>query len=100
MAAQNLPASTKTSCRKLKWTGSIVEWVELVYALYVVKRINNGEISLKEMFHHLGEIFDCKVKEFANYFMNIKNRKDGHRTQFTDLLRNSLLKRMEEADMK
>ncbi|MDR2425400.1 MAG: RteC domain-containing protein, partial [Prevotellaceae bacterium] len=34
----------------LKWTGSVVEWVEFIYALYLVKRINGGKITLKELF--------------------------------------------------
>jgi hypothetical protein len=72
----------------------------MIYALYLVKRINKGEITLKELFGRMGAIFDFEVKEFANYFMNIKNRKDEHRTKFTDLLRNSVLERMEEADRK
>jgi hypothetical protein len=90
----------KQSSKKLQWTGSIVEWVELVYALYAVKRINNGKISLKELFQQMGEIFDFEVKEFANYFMNIKNRTDWHRTKFTDLLKDAVLGRMDAADRK
>jgi hypothetical protein len=86
--------------RMIKWTGSIVEWVELIYALYAVKRINNGKISLKELFQQMGEIFDFEVKEFANYFMNIKNRADKHRTKFTDLLRDAVFGRMDDADRK
>jgi hypothetical protein len=50
----------------LKWTGSIIEWIELIYALYSVKRINNGKITLKELFQQMGKIFDFEVKEFAN----------------------------------
>ena len=85
---------------KLKWTGSIVEWVELIYALYLVKRINDGRITLTELFCHLGKIFDFEVKEFTNYFMNIKNRTDGKRTKFTDLMKESLTGRMIESDKK
>jgi hypothetical protein len=84
----------------LKWTGSIVEWVELIYALYLVKRINNGKISLKELFLQMGKIFDFKVKEFANYFMNIKNRTDDCRTKFMNLMKDALLERMTESDRK
>jgi hypothetical protein len=84
----------------LKWTGSIVEWVELIYALYLVKRINNGNISLNELFQQMGEIFDFEVKEFSCYFMDIKRRKDEHRTKFTDLLQKAVLERMIEADRK
>jgi hypothetical protein len=99
--AQNRPftrLSQKYS--KLKWTGSIVEWVELIYALRFVKRINNGKITLKELFQQMGEIFDFEVKEFANYFMNIKNRTGGRRTKFMDLMNDALLGRMDDADRK
>ncbi|KAA6318089.1 hypothetical protein EZS27_031853 [termite gut metagenome] len=48
----------------------------------------------------MGEIFGFEVKEFANYFMNIKSRKDGCRTKFTNLLRDSVLGRMTETDRK
>lgn len=85
---------------KLKWTGNVVEWVELIYALYSAKRINNGKTSLKELFQQMGEVFDFEVKEFSNYFMNIKHRTDEHRTKFIDSLRNTVLARMEDADRK
>jgi hypothetical protein len=93
-------------CRKekelpsLKWTGSAVEWVELMYALHGVKRINGGKISLKNLFGQMGKVFDFEVKEYANYFMNIKNRTDEHRTKFTDLMRGTVLDRMTESDRK
>jgi hypothetical protein len=48
----------------------------------------------------MGEIFDIEVKEFAVYFMNIKNRTNEHYTKFMDLLRNAVLERMTEADRK
>jgi hypothetical protein len=84
----------------LKWTGSVVEWVELIYALHDVKRINGGKISLKNLFRQMGEMFGFEVKEFANYFMSIKNRTDKRRTKFTDLMREAALERMTEADRK
>ena len=101
LAEQNAPLFREDkNLLALKWTGSIVEWVELIYALYLVKHINGGKISLKNLFLQMGEIFDFEVKEYANYFMNIKNRTDEHRTKFTDLMRDALLERMTEADRK
>lgn len=85
---------------KLKWTGNIVEWVELIYALYAAGKINDGKTSLKELFQQMSEMFGFEVKEFSNYFMNIKNRTDEHRTKFMDLLKDAVLKRMEDADWK
>jgi hypothetical protein len=84
----------------LQWTGNVVEWVELIYALYAAGKINDGQTSLKELFLQMGEIFGIEVKEFAVYFMNIKNRTDGHRTKFMDFLRNAVLEKMKESDRK
>jgi hypothetical protein len=85
---------------KLQWTGSVVEWVELIYALYTAGKINDGKTSLKVLFQQMGEVFDFDVKEFANYFMDIKRRKDDNRTKFMNLLKDAILERMEEADRK
>ncbi|MDR0712764.1 MAG: RteC domain-containing protein, partial [Bacteroidales bacterium] len=99
--AQSCPFSRQSPKHsKLKWTGSIVAWVELIYALHASGHINNGKVFLKEIFAVMGEIFDFDVKEFAVYFMNIKHRTDGRRTKFMDLLRDAVLERMEEADRK
>jgi hypothetical protein len=39
--------------------------VELIYALYLVKHINDSKIFLKDLFRQMGEMFDFEVKEFA-----------------------------------
>jgi hypothetical protein len=98
--ALSCPLCREEKKQPLKWTGSIAEWVELIYALYLVKRINNGKISLKNLFRQMGEIFDFEVKESASYFMNIKKRTDEKRTKFTDLMCDALLERMTESDRK
>jgi hypothetical protein len=98
---QNCPFSRQSqTCGKLKWTGSIIDWVELNYALHEVKKINNGEISLRELFQQMGEIFDFNVKEFANYFMNIKGRLEENKTKFLDELKKALVRKMADADRK
>jgi hypothetical protein len=48
----------------------------------------------------MGEVFDFNVVEFANYFMNIKNRTDENRTKFMDLLKDVVHRRMIDADRK
>ena len=80
--------SKEHSPLKLKWKGSVVEWVELLYALQSAGCIyhNGKKVSLKQLFSKMGKIFDVKVAEFTTYFMNIKNRADKNRTKFIDLL--------------
>jgi hypothetical protein len=94
----NCPLNTKTS--KLKWTGSIVEWVELVYSLHAVGSINDGKVTLKELFTTMGNLFDIEVTVFSNYFRNIKNKTDEKRTEFLNKLINALLQKMETSDEK
>jgi hypothetical protein len=99
--AQSCPFSRQSqTCGKLKWTGSIFEWVELNYALHEAKKINNGEIFLKEQFQLMGEVFDFDVKEFSNYFMNIKSKLEENKTKFLDKLKKALVQKMEDADRK
>ena len=85
---------------KLKWTGSIVEWVEFIYALHAVGYANGGQASLKEMFAYLGEVFDIEVKEFSRTFIDVKNRVKGDRTLFLDELKRALIERIEKSDEK
>jgi hypothetical protein len=101
--AVNCPVAQQLQTRnavKIKWTGNIVDWVELIYSLHEVDSFNSGKIYLRELFGIMGEVFDFEVKEFSNYFMNIKNRTDGHRTKFLDRLKETLLKKMEDTDRK
>jgi hypothetical protein len=100
-SAQQCPlCKSEKNSPALQWTGDIVEWVELLYGLYLTKKINHGNITLKKLFREMGEIFDFDVKEFAVYFMNIKGRTDANRTKFTDEMKNALLERMSESDMR
>jgi hypothetical protein len=85
---------------KLKWTGSIIEWVELIYALHAAGVVGGGKTTLKKLFRTMGEVFDFEVKEFSRSFTDIKNRVKGDRTSFLDKLKRGLLLRMEEADRK
>jgi hypothetical protein len=87
---------------RLKWVGSIIEGVELVYALQTTGYIycHNKKVTLKQLFTVMGEVFSFKVAEYANYFMNIKSRTDRNRTKFTDILKDAIQERMNEADSK
>lgn len=88
---QNIPVRNQ-----LKWTGEIIEFVELVYALHEMNRI--GETSLKKLFEIMGQFFDCDVKNFYHLFWDIKNRAKGDRTIFIDKMKEALIHKMEEAD--
>lgn len=85
---------------KIKWTGGIVDLVELVYALHEAGYFNQGNIYLKDLFAEIGESFGIETKHFSLYFTSIKNRVKGDRTKFLDELKRILVSRMESDDRK
>ncbi|MFD2907948.1 RteC domain-containing protein [Flavobacterium ardleyense] len=84
----------------LKWTGSKVALVELMYALHTEGVINNGNISLNETAKQLEILFNIEIGQFNRVFSEIKNRKSIHKTSFLNSLKENLIKRIDEADAK
>jgi hypothetical protein len=82
--------------KRLKWTGDLIEIVELFYALHEAGCL--GSINLKDLFAAVGEIFDCRVKNYYHLFWDIKNRVKGDRTAFLDRLKTALITKMEESE--
>ena len=86
----------KNKISKLKWTGSSVDFVELIYALHAVGYINNGKATLTELFDSLSGVIENEAKFFSRTFSDIKKRYD--RTKFLDELKRVLLQKLKEAD--
>ena len=86
--------------KKFRWTGKVVDLVELLYALDTCDCIDNGEIGVEELADAFSDIFGVEVKNCYNVYMNMKRRKDDSRTYFLDELREKLNKRKVESDLK
>lgn len=52
---------------KRRWTGAVVELVELIYALHEMKRIDDGEIAMNELAGFFGELFDIRLDARSLY---------------------------------
>lgn len=85
-----------------RWTGAIVELVELIYALHEVKRIDDGETGMNELAAFFGGIFGVKLDARYLYdaYTDIKQRKKDSRTYFLDKMRERLNLRMQRDDEK
>jgi len=95
--AVHCPPKQKTSSEKtLKWTGTQMEFVELVYALHEASCF--GNISLKDLFHGLGQLTGCEVKNHYRLFWDIKNRVAEERTFFLNKLRKILSDKLVRMD--
>lgn len=83
----------------LNWTESKVALVELIYALHSARSINHGKIGIKEIAHLFESIFNIELGDIYRIFLEVRSRKI-EQTKYMDYLKDSLLRRMEEADGK
>ncbi|MDR0603715.1 MAG: RteC domain-containing protein [Bacteroidales bacterium] len=83
---------------RLYWAGTIVELVELIYALYEMECFE--KISLKKLFNIVGKLFNVEIKDYSRVFTDIRNRTTKERLKFLYSLIRVLDRRMEKDDLK
>lgn len=82
---------------KLKWTGSKVSLIELIYALQTDGVFNNGNADLKDIAEYFQEVFNVELGQYRRTFLEIRTRKE-ERAKFISSLRDKLIGRMDESD--
>lgn len=85
-----------------RWTGSLVELVEIIYALNETGCINDGQNDIKDLAAFFGSLFgmEIKVRNCYDAYLDMKRRKNESRTYFLDKLRERLNLRMQRDDEK
>lgn len=85
-----------------RWTGTLIELVELIYGLQEIGCINDGEASINELTGYLGKLLGVEIKDILCYntYANIRHRKNESRTYFLDKMRERLNLRMQRDDAK
>lgn len=78
----------------LQWTGNAIDLVELIYGIYEMGCINNGEMPLKQLAPLLYRIFGVEAKDCYRFYTDIKRRKNESRTYFLDRMQEKLNERM------
>lgn len=81
-----------------RFTGKKVFLIELGYLLVSSGDINNGNVEIKEVMKFLGAAFQVDLGDYYASYIAMKERKD--RTAYLHHLIESLVKRMNEDDMK
>jgi hypothetical protein len=84
---------------KLYWTESKTALIELIYALHSHGAFDNGRADIKDIAASFEHLFGVELGDYYRTFLEIRVRKTG-RTKFIDSLKQSLIKRMDEADDK
>ncbi|WP_234109321.1 RteC domain-containing protein [Chryseobacterium sp. R2A-55] len=78
-----------------QWTGPKTALVELIYAIYLSRSINGGNIELSELIRFTAKTLNIELGNFYKILHEIKSRKTGH-TKFLDQLKENLEARFEE----
>jgi hypothetical protein len=78
---------TKT-CTKLKWQGSLMELVELIYSMHEAGCF--GDTPLKTAFEVFGKTFGCEITNYYRLFWDIRNRMAEDRAYFLNKLLKAL----------
>ena len=81
----------------LKWTAPKVSLIELLYSLHAEGVFNNGAVELKEVAESFEKLFNIDLGQFHRTFLEVRIRKSS-KTKFLDTLKDTLEKRMEDAD--
>lgn len=81
------------------WSGTKIDLVELIYALKHTGLINNGNIDVKELATHLGNVFNIELEDsIYRIYQDIKLRKTV-RTKFLNKLADNLNQKLDEEDL-
>ncbi|WP_448635220.1 RteC domain-containing protein [Pedobacter panaciterrae] len=82
----------------LKWTGKVVDLIELAHGLHLEGEINNGKAGIVDFFKSFGEFFGVDLGIPKKGMDNLMDRKTMSRTRFTDKMRQSLHGKMDELE--
>ena len=103
MQTQVLPLSTSDNINQppvipYQWTGSTVEFVELIYGLIEMRSIHNGETPITELASFISLQLGIEIKDCYSAYVDMKRRKNDSRTYYLDKMRERLNRRMQLDD--
>ncbi len=84
----------KSTIKHLKWTGKVIDLVELGNGLSETGSFNDGNASKKEIFDYLEVVFSVKIDKPYRAFHDLVRRK-GSSTAFLDFMKQKLLERID-----
>lgn len=80
---------------ELQWTGTNLDFIELIYGLHHKNVVNGGNKEVKELAKTLCKAFNMDIEDQVyRYFIDIKRRKTN-KTRFIDAMADSLNKILE-----
>jgi hypothetical protein len=82
----------------LKWTGDVINIVELAYGIWLTGQLNYGNASLNQIVRWLEANFQVSIGIVQRKFTEIEGRKRLSTTKFLDQMRDMLLDKINKAN--
>lgn len=83
----------------VRWTGDIVNLVELLYGLHLTGQLNHGNISMNELVRWAEAELQVSIGIIQRRFSEIERRKRISPTKFIDQIRTSLISKIEAGSL-
>jgi predicted nucleic-acid-binding protein len=83
---------------QLEWTHSKIALIELIYSLHASKVFNNGNVDIKLITTVFEQSFNIDLGDIYRVYIDLKKR--SNKTQFLDLLGDSLIQKIQDDDAK
>jgi hypothetical protein len=80
----------------LKWTGSHVNLVELIYGLYYTLQFNNGDADVTEIVALMEATFSIKLRDAHHSFVEIRRRKVDSPARFLEQMAAAIRQRVDD----
>ena len=80
----------------LKWTGSHVNLVELIYGLYYTLQFNNGDVDITEIVALMEDTFGIKLRNAHHSFVEIRRRKVDSPSRFLEQMAAAIKQRVDD----
>jgi hypothetical protein len=94
--AENAPVAPAPEIIRLQWTGTKIDLTCLIYALWELGVINDGDAELKTIIQCFEYVFNIDLGNYSSSFQDILERKKGF-TNITDKLREALHKKIDRS---
>lgn len=82
--------------QELKWTGEKQNLIEVAYGLWLTKQLNDGNATLLQIITWLEDSLQVDLGNVQKAFANIRSRKRLSPTKYIDLIREEVLKKIED----
>jgi hypothetical protein len=89
-SGQNLPDDGI----EIKWTGDVINVIELAYGLWLTGQINNGNASLNQIVRWLEKNLSVSIGIAQRKFSEISRRKRISITKYLDQMKDAIIRKI------